>query len=132
MIAQLSWSLHLLAQILFWAGLLQCAWTFVFYPLLIHLLASVKFQRRDKSSGRDTGHPPITVVIAAHNEEFRIRARIENLLRCDYPEDRLEILVVSDGSNDRTVEEAGSLQLDNVIVLDRPEKSGKPSCKPMI
>ena len=108
--------------------MLQCAWTFVLYPLLIYLLASVKSQRRDKSSGRDTGHPPITVVIAAHNEEFRIRARIENLLRCDYPADRLEILVVSDGSNDRTVEEAGSLQSGNVRVLDRPEKSGKPSC----
>jgi glycosyltransferase involved in cell wall biosynthesis len=46
----------------------------------------------------------VTVVIAAHNEETVIRARVENLLALDYPEDRLQVVVASDGSTDETDE----------------------------
>ena len=46
----------------------------------------------------------VSVVIAAYNEEAVIGTRLENLLRADYPPDRLEILIGSDGSTDRTNE----------------------------
>src|SRR5437764_7977175 len=47
--------------------------------------------------------PPITLIVPAHNEEASIRVNIRNLLKLDYPE--LEIIVVNDGSRDRTLEE---------------------------
>ena len=47
--------------------------------------------------------PPITLVAPAHNEEKSIRVSIRNLLELDYPE--LEVIVVNDGSKDRTLEE---------------------------
>ncbi len=46
--------------------------------------------------------PKVTVVIPAFNEELVLRRKIENALAIDYPKDRLEILVASDGSTDRT------------------------------
>jgi len=47
--------------------------------------------------------PPITLIAPAHNEEASIRVAVRNLLALDYPE--LEIIVVNDGSADRTLEE---------------------------
>ena len=50
----------------------------------------------------DRALPTISVLIVAHNEEHIIRERIENLLALDYPSDKLELAVASDGSRDRT------------------------------
>ena len=47
--------------------------------------------------------PPITIIAPAHNEEASIRVAVRNLLELDYPE--LEVIVVNDGSEDRTLEE---------------------------
>lgn len=47
--------------------------------------------------------PPITIIVPAHNEEASLRMNVRNLLALDYPE--LEIIVVNDGSQDRTLEE---------------------------
>jgi cellulose synthase/poly-beta-1,6-N-acetylglucosamine synthase-like glycosyltransferase len=126
--AQFSWDNLLLAKILFWAGIMQCGWTFAFYPLIIQFLARIKSRDRGNLSVCQTGLPPITIIIAANNEESRICARIKNLLQCDYPSSLLEILVVSDGSSDNTVGKVESLQLENLRVLALPEKSGKPAC----
>jgi cellulose synthase/poly-beta-1,6-N-acetylglucosamine synthase-like glycosyltransferase len=126
--AQVSWDNLLLAKILFWGGIMQCGWTFVFYPVIIHLLARIKSKDFGKPPAQQTGLPSITIIIAANNEESRICARIENLLQCDYPSSLLEILVVSDGSTDNTVGKVESLHLQNIRVLALPEKSGKPTC----
>ncbi len=47
--------------------------------------------------------PPITLIVPAHNEEASIRIAVRNLLELDYP--KLEVIVVNDGSTDRTLEE---------------------------
>jgi len=47
--------------------------------------------------------PPITLIVPAHNEESSVRVAVRNLLELDYPE--LEVIVVNDGSEDRTLEE---------------------------
>jgi cellulose synthase/poly-beta-1,6-N-acetylglucosamine synthase-like glycosyltransferase len=123
-----TWSLELTGIVLFWAGIVQCGWSFVFYPMIIQFLAHIKSCDQGNPSVRQTGLPPITIIIAANNEESRICARIKNLLQCDYPSSLLEILVVSDGSSDNTVGKVESLQLENLRVLAFPEKSGKPVC----
>ena len=68
---------------------------------------------------------PVTVLIAAYNEEKVIRRRLQNLLESEYPEDKLFILVASDGSDDRTVALAEEFQSPRIRVLDFKERRGK-------
>jgi len=68
---------------------------------------------------------PVSVVLAVKNEEINIKTRIENLLAQDYEKDLIEIIVVSDGSTDRTVELARSFEDERVKVIESPTPSGK-------
>lgn len=73
-----------------------------------------------------TSHlPSMTVLIPAHNEEEVIEARIVNLLEQDYPDDLLEIVVVSDVSTDETVAIASRFKDRNVRVIELTERLGK-------
>ncbi|MDX6632870.1 MAG: hypothetical protein QOG26_875 [Solirubrobacterales bacterium] len=100
--------------IVFWisAGLL--AFTHVGYPLLLGALT----RGRARSWSFSTDSPMVSLVIAAHDEEAVIEAKVANALELDYPRDRLEIIVASDGSGDRTVERARAAGAD--VVLDLP------------
>ena len=85
--------------ILFWlsAGLL--AFHYFGYPLLLGLLAKLK-RTEPLPAGEES--PPVTLIISVYNEEDVIRERLENCRTLDYPRDKLRILVVSDGSTDKT------------------------------
>ena len=85
-------------EILFWLSFGGIVWTHVGYPLFAAALA--RALRRD--APRDAYEPLVTVIVPAHDEQDVIGARIENLLALDYPAERLEVLVVSDGSTDGT------------------------------
>ena len=85
---------------LFWASLGGLAWTHVGYPLAAAALTRV----RRNEVARDEITPSVTLIVPAHDEEDVIGARVENLLELDYPADKLEIVVASDGSTDRTDE----------------------------
>jgi len=86
--------------VLFWVSLGLLVWTHVGYPLAAALAARMRPRRVRKGDGT----PSVSLIIAAHNEEDVIEQRIENLLALDYPADRLEIVVASDASDDRTDE----------------------------
>jgi cellulose synthase/poly-beta-1,6-N-acetylglucosamine synthase-like glycosyltransferase len=73
-------------------------WVYVGYPVVLGLVASV----RRKPVARAPVTPEVTLVIAAYNEERDIRRKLEECLAADYPAERLEIIVASDGSTDRT------------------------------
>ena len=62
----------------------------------------------------------MSIVLSAHNEGARLAARIDNLLALDYPKDRLEIIVGSDGSSDDTVERAREYETRGVKVRPFP------------
>src|SRR5687768_6281576 len=87
-------------QIFFWTCVGLLAYVYVGYPLLVYLV-SVLFPR---PIHRAEIEPHVTVLITAYNEELAIREKLENSLRIEYPADKLEILVASDGSTDRTDE----------------------------
>jgi len=84
----------------FWGSLAGLAWTHAGYPLAAAALARAHQRpiRKDEAAAK----PDVTVVVAAHNEERVIRRRLENLLELDYPPERLEVVVASDGSTDAT------------------------------
>jgi cellulose synthase/poly-beta-1,6-N-acetylglucosamine synthase-like glycosyltransferase len=78
--------------------------------LIVALKTSAMHQRRLKSHCLGWLHqnpmtPPITIIAPAHNEQASIRVAVRNLLELDYPE--FEVIVVNDGSDDRTFEELG-------------------------
>ena len=87
-------------EALFWAALAALAWTHVLYPLV----AAGGAQLRRRRVEREDVLPPVTVIVAAWNEEAVIDRRLENLLALDYPPELLEIVVASDASEDRTDE----------------------------
>jgi cellulose synthase/poly-beta-1,6-N-acetylglucosamine synthase-like glycosyltransferase len=87
-----------LVKALFWASLGALGWTHVGYPLG----AAVVARLRNRCVRRQDVLPSVTVIVAAHDEETVIRRRLENLLALDYPADRLELVVASDASTDRT------------------------------
>jgi cellulose synthase/poly-beta-1,6-N-acetylglucosamine synthase-like glycosyltransferase len=104
--------------IAFWLSLAMLVWTHAAYPLAVSIAA----RSREREVRKRDVEPTATLVIAAHNEEAVIARRIENLLELDYPADRLEIVVSSDASSDRTEEIA--LQYPNVKVVPNP-RGGK-------
>jgi cellulose synthase/poly-beta-1,6-N-acetylglucosamine synthase-like glycosyltransferase len=81
-----------------WLLIAAVAYTAVGYPLIIVMLARI-FPRRFRREGIT---PSVSLVISAFNEETAIGAKLENSLALDYPRGRLEIIVASDGSTDRT------------------------------
>jgi cellulose synthase/poly-beta-1,6-N-acetylglucosamine synthase-like glycosyltransferase len=87
-------------RLLFWSAAGLLAYTYLLFPLLVLLRAALRSRRYD--SGEIT--PTVTLVISAHNEAASIDAKLENLLSLDYPEDRLEVVIASDGSDDGTDE----------------------------
>lgn len=84
--------------IIFWGSVAVLAYTYAGFPLLVLLRSFVA--SRPVASGEVT--PNVSLIIAAHNEAESIGAKLENVLAIDYPAERLEILVASDGSTDRT------------------------------
>ena len=108
---------------LFWGSAAALAWTHAGYPLAAGALARV----RERRIGKDpAAEPSVAVIVAAYNEEAVIERRLDNLLALDYPGDRLEIVVASDASSDRTNElvEAVAAREPRVRLLDCP-RGGK-------
>lgn len=110
----------MIAEILFWLSLFLIFYAYVGYPLLITLL-SLLIHNRVKQKEIE---PPVTLLITAFNEEKDIARKIENSLSLDYPKDKLEIVVASDGSTDATDEIVRSFANNEAgvpVVLHRVE-----------
>jgi cellulose synthase/poly-beta-1,6-N-acetylglucosamine synthase-like glycosyltransferase len=84
----------------FWLSLAGLVWTHLAYPLAMAVLARVRPWRVDAADIS----PTVSLILPAYNEEDVIEAKIEDALALDYPRDRLEIVVTSDASTDRTHE----------------------------
>jgi cellulose synthase/poly-beta-1,6-N-acetylglucosamine synthase-like glycosyltransferase len=110
----------LVAKVLFWSSLGALAWTHVGYPLAAAALA--RLRPRPVRSG--DGTPTVSVVVTAHDEQAVIGRRLENLLALDYPADRLELVVASDASTDRT-DEIVEAFADRGVRLVRCPRGGK-------
>lgn len=96
-------------------------YTYLVYPLLIGMWAAVRRRRIEKQYV----WRPVSIVLAVHNEEANIRARIDNLLHQDYPPELVELIVVSDGSTDGTVAAAGEAGGERTKILAEEAACGK-------
>jgi cellulose synthase/poly-beta-1,6-N-acetylglucosamine synthase-like glycosyltransferase len=105
-------------RFLFWAAAALMAYIYVGYALI----AALRARLRPNTRTRAPIEPRVSLVVVAHNEAERIAARVENLLALDYPKDRLEIVIASDGSTDDTVRRA---RASGVTVLPFFQRRGK-------
>lgn len=90
----------IIAQTIFSVSVLTLFYTYIGYPVVVWIISLL----RPKNVKRAACEPFVTILITAYNEEKDIREKLENTLKIDYPREKLEILVASDGSTDRTDE----------------------------
>ena len=108
-------------EIVFWVCVALLVHTHVTYPLSLALLTRIRRPR--PAPGPSSGElPAVSLIVAAHDEEAVIERRVRNALESDYPRERLEVIVTSDGSDDRTVELARTAGADQVLDLSRRGK----------
>lgn len=112
---------------LFWGSALLLAYAFAGYPLLLEAQARLARRRgRAPVQAADTAWTPkVSVLLAVHNEAVVIERKIRNFLQLEYPEDRIDLYVVSDGCTDATetlTERCGS---PRVRLLRQTERGGK-------
>lgn len=94
-------------------------YTYIIYPLILVILPSKKYVYDENFT------PEVSVLIAAYNEEKVIREKIKNLENLNYPDGKIEFLIGSDGSADKTLEIAfKSIKKNNIKVIALP-RGGK-------
>ncbi|MBU8921893.1 MAG: glycosyltransferase family 2 protein [Bacteroidales bacterium] len=118
----------------FWISFLFITYTYAGYPFILFLLARFFQVKVHRITPEDP--PSISVVIAARNEEANIQKRLDNLLSQDYPAGKMEIIVISDGSNDSTetiVKEylsagiPGNSENPAILLVTHAKNRGKPA-----
>ncbi|MFO0904077.1 MAG: glycosyltransferase family 2 protein [Pirellulales bacterium] len=96
--------LHTLLITIFWLSFAGVVYAYAGYPLSLFVLARWFGRRRPAPAIPDQALPSVTLLVAAYNEADVIEARIKNAMAFDYPRERLEILIATDGCDDGTNE----------------------------
>ena len=117
-------------EIIFWLGVAIVFYTFIGYGILIFLWIKGQrfFSEKEAHSKVNGFQPEVTFVIPAYNEERWIEKKIKNSLELDYPSNKLHFLLVTDGSNDRTMDLIDHYPLPANISFRhfyKPERNGK-------
>ncbi|TLY16786.1 MAG: glycosyltransferase family 2 protein [Nitrospirae bacterium] len=110
-----------MAQMCFWTSLALIFYAYAGYPLALLIISLF----RDQMVLRKPITPSISFIIPVHNEERRIREKIENTLQQNYPGDKLQIVVASDYSQDKTDEIVGAYASHGVHLVRLRERGGK-------
>jgi cellulose synthase/poly-beta-1,6-N-acetylglucosamine synthase-like glycosyltransferase len=115
----------MIIKILFWGFLFIVFYTYLGYGILIWLLNRIKSYSGKAGIEAGSAHfePSVALVIAAYNEEDYIEDKIKNTLSLHYPEDKLVVYFVTDGSNDNTP--LIVKQYSRFTLLHLPERNGK-------
>ncbi len=110
-------------ELLFWIAVGVLAWTYVGFPLVV----LVRGRLMPRPYRREDINPPLSVIVACHNEEQGIGDKLANLLGCDYPADRVEVIVVSDGSTDGTERIVRGFEPRGVRLVALPRQGKAPA-----
>jgi cellulose synthase/poly-beta-1,6-N-acetylglucosamine synthase-like glycosyltransferase len=120
----------------FWICFFLVVYTYLLYPVVLFLAYSLSQMVRDwryltgrrdrRTSPRNKeGLPRVSFLIAAYNEESCLPGKLKNLRELAYPADKLEVIIVSDGSTDRTNEILRGAEDPKLRVMILPERGGK-------
>ncbi len=113
--------LNFIAQTIFWISVTALFYVYAGYPVLVWLFSRL-FPKKIK---RAAVEPFITVLITAYNEEKDIGRKLKNTLEIEYPKEKLEILVASDGSTDKTDEIVKTFADRGVKLFRQEGRKGK-------
>ena len=117
--------IRITAEIVFWLSAVTLFYTYIGYPLLLLVMSYLR--------GRAILHlewePTVSVIITAYNEERNLAAKLKNTLALDYSKEKLEVIVASDCSTDRTDEIARSFQLSGVRLHRQVKRLGKTAAQ---
>jgi cellulose synthase/poly-beta-1,6-N-acetylglucosamine synthase-like glycosyltransferase len=111
----------------FWFAFVAVAYAYVGYPAILWLASRVRAPAR-RSYGEMTDWPTVTMIVSAYNEEEVIGDKIRNALSLDYPAGLLKIIVVSDGSTDKTPQIAREFADQGVTLRHYEGRIGKTAC----
>jgi cellulose synthase/poly-beta-1,6-N-acetylglucosamine synthase-like glycosyltransferase len=125
-----------LIAILFWLSTGLIVYTHLGYPLTLQALLQLRRSdiadcdfdhaiggaKSQSATDGDEGMPVVSLIVAAYDEEEVIGAKVANALALDYPRERLELIVASDGSSDATADRARAAGADLVLELPRGGK----------
>jgi cellulose synthase/poly-beta-1,6-N-acetylglucosamine synthase-like glycosyltransferase len=114
------------AALLVWLSLGGLTYVYLGYPLL---LAAIGFFAKRPKAAALGYFPTISMLIAAYNEEAGIQKKIEQTLALDYPASKLEIIVLSDCSSDRTDEIVKSFADPRIRLFRAPQRKGKTNAQ---
>lgn len=116
--------MNILLQMLFFISILMLLHIYLFYPVIIILISKI-YSKKEKFSCEYT--PSISIIISAFNEEKVIEKTIRNFLSSNYPVEKIEIIIGSDKSTDRTDEIVESLvkEFNNIKYFPFEQRRGK-------
>jgi cellulose synthase/poly-beta-1,6-N-acetylglucosamine synthase-like glycosyltransferase len=122
-------------KLLFWIPLALVIYTYLGYPLLLFVLASMhqvmrdlKFalRRSERRSRNSDELPSVSLIFSAFNEEAVIKDKMSNCAELKYPAPLLEVLIGCDGCTDATAALARRAGVENTLIFDYPIRRGKP------
>lgn len=105
----------------FWFLLSAILYCYFGYPFLLWAMAKIRPDPVHKTEYE----PTVSVVLSVWNEEDVIEAKLQNLLSLDYPKEKIEFLIGSDGSTDKTVSIIRSFHDARIHVMENPRRQGK-------
>ncbi len=108
-------------KIIFWSSLILIVYIYFIYPILIYILS----QFYKKSTRGKYLYPKVSVIVSAYNEEANIENKIKTLFSLEYPENKIEFLIGSDGSTDKTDEIIK--RYPQINFFKQETRQGKPS-----
>jgi len=109
-------------KVAFWGSGALLAYTQVGYPALLGVLARILPPQTETATPPATSPPSVSLIVAAHDEETVIAAKVADALAQDYPRERLEVIVCCDGCADATAQRARQAGADVVLELPRGGK----------
>ncbi len=112
-------------HIVFWLSVGLVLYAYAGYPLLLLVLSRIRSNTVQKGAAR----PLVSFIITAHNEESRIRGKLDNTLQLAYPRDALQIIVTSDCSTDGTDAIVRSYASHGIQLVRAPQRNGKESAQ---
>lgn len=111
-------------ETVFWISVCGVFYPYLGYPVLLWALGGF-VSRRGQWDDAPPLYPPVSIIIPVYNEQATIEGKIANTSALHYPTDRLQVLFVSDGSTDRTVEIIRARAASTMTVVELPVRRGK-------
>lgn len=123
--------MNLFIKILFYISAFIIFWAMIGYPFSLKYIAKIYKNRTLK---KDYSYKPtVTVMVVAHNEEKVILEKLNNIIGLDYPQDKIQYLIASDNSTDRTNEIVKRFILEhpdkNIRLYEVKERKGKTNAQ---